>query len=131
MSDITLCIILNIRGAKTPVYGLRTLPIKNFKLRHVATNNLVKIICQKVIRFLKISENKPKSKFIIWPWPLTLTLFSIFWTKDLKSKDPRSLSLMVYQLEMHILISNIKGGITLIWNLYTASVKIKQNILRI
>ena len=31
-----------------------------------------------------------------------LDLIFIFWTKDLKSEDPRSLSLMVYQLEMHI-----------------------------
>ena len=41
---------------------------------------------------------------------LTLTSFSFFWTKDLKSKDPRSLSLMVYQLEMHITYIIYKRG---------------------
>ena len=73
MSNITFRIILNIRGAKTPVYCLRTLATKIYKLQHVATNNLVKIICRYLIRFMKMSENKPKSKFRIWPWPLTLT----------------------------------------------------------
>ena len=38
---------------------------------------------------------------------------------------------MVFQFKIHFKISNTKGEITLIWNLDTASVKIKQNILRI
>ena len=111
MSYITLGMILNIRWAKTLIYCLRTLPTKIYKLQHVATHNLVKIICQYLSRLLKIRENKPKSKFRIWPWPLTLTLFSFFWTKELKSKDPRPISLMVYQLETHITyIKCIRGN---------------------
>ena len=111
MSYITLGMILNIRWAKTLIFCLRTLPTKIYKLQHVATHNLVKIICQYLSRLLKISENKPKSKFRIWLWPLTLTLFSFFWTKELKSKDPRPISLMVYQLETHITyIKCIRGN---------------------
>ena len=65
MSKITLRIILNIRGAKTPFYCLRTLATKIYKLRHVATNNLVKKNCRYLIRLMKKGENKPKSKLRI------------------------------------------------------------------
>ena len=38
-------------------------------------------------------------------------IFIFFFTKDLKSKDPRSLSLMVYKIEMHITyIKCIRGN---------------------
>ena len=57
------------------------------------------------------AKNKPNSKFRIWPWPLTMTLFSIFWAKDLKLKDSRSLSLMVYKIIIHITyIKCIRGN---------------------
>ena len=40
-----------------------------------------------------------------------LDLIFIFWTKDLKSKDPWSLALMVYKIEMHITyIKCIRGN---------------------
>ena len=52
-------------GTKTPIHCLRTLSTKIIKLRHVATNNLVKIICRYLIRFLEMSGNKPNSKIRI------------------------------------------------------------------
>ena len=51
-----------------------------------------------LLSFQRKADNKHRSKFRTWPWPLTLTEFSRSKVKDLESKDPRSLSLPVLQL---------------------------------
>ena len=59
-----------------------------------------------------ISENKrSQAKIKILIMTLTFDLsFSFFWTKDLKTKDPRPLTLMVFQLKMHITYIKYKRG---------------------
>ena len=84
MSYITIRMILDIKRWKTRVKCLRTLSTKIYVLLHVVTNNFMKIFCQYLIWFLKIRDNKPKSKFWSWPWPLTLTSFFKLGPQDTK-----------------------------------------------
>ena len=65
MSYITIRVFLNTKGEKTPFHIQRTLAIKIYVLRHVTTNDLEKIICRYLKRFLEMSGNEPYSKIRI------------------------------------------------------------------
>ena len=56
---------------------------------------------------MKISQNLNLEMTLTFDLNL---IFLFFWTKDLKSKEPRSLSLMVYQLQLHFTYFKYRRG---------------------